>query len=522
MCWLNLNWGQARGKTDQPFPIVATHSMTLPCSVCGKKLASLFGLMEHKRIHTGERPYVCQVCQKRFTQKAHLVIHKRTHTGEKPYACHICHKRFAQSSHLNNHKRIHTGEKPYFCNMCNLGFSRKQRLELHILQHAQQQQHTTNNNSSSSSSGNNNSSDQANVDDVNSTITSNVKSVFSSEAEAAYSRSLLDSSQSQIQISTSQTDAALQSLNFSHRRKPAFVTRVSNEEYENMQTNFDPQAMPDQDDGSNYGLSNITSGHPSLMKPEPKDYDEFEVITNELDTIARPNIGHVISSEAMISRQLVTDHIDHDIREQPKTLDDSLVIHVEGSGHPELMRDAHSSSDPDVGGICAVSTTDVHHVTSGDDGDGASVTSESNNSNSEQSISSRMMNKRSILGHPIVKMSKSPLSQIPGQTNRQRLIMPHKVTVSTSSSATSSSSAFTRHNNRVCLVDFSTEELFTHLMARDDVYRCDFCCLLFQDAAMYHLHRSMHDKMDCRCCNICGKLSKDKHDFIAHFLSEHK
>lgn len=198
MCWLNLNWGQARGKTDQPFPIVATHSMTLPCSVCGKKLASLFGLMEHKRIHTGERPYVCQVCQKRFTQKAHLVIHKRTHTGEKPYACHICHKRFAQSSHLNNHKRIHTGEKPYFCNMCNLGFSRKQRLELHILQHAQQQQHTTNNNSSSSSSGNNNSSDQANVDDVNSTITSNVKSVFSSEAEAAYSRSLLDSSQSQV------------------------------------------------------------------------------------------------------------------------------------------------------------------------------------------------------------------------------------------------------------------------------------------------------------------------------------
>ena len=327
----------------------------------------------------------------------------------------------------------------------------------------------------------------------------------------------------QVQISTSLTDPGLQNLNFSHRRKPAFVTRVSNDEYENMPANFDPQAVPDQDDSSNYGLSNITSGHhASLMKPEPKDYEEFEVMTPDLDTIAHPTINHVISSEAILSRQLVGEHIDHDIREQPKTLEDSLVIHVEGSNHPELMRDAHSNSDPDIGGICAVSTTDAHHVASGDDGDGASVTSESNNSNSEQTVSSRMMTKRSMLGHPIVKMSKSPLSQMHGHTNRQRLIMPHKVTVSTSSSAAPSSSVFPRHHSRVSLVDFSTEELLTHLMARDDVYRCDFCCLLFQDAAMYHLHRSMHDKMDCRCCNICGKLSKDKHDFIAHFLSEHK
>ncbi|XP_014775400.1 zinc finger and BTB domain-containing protein 24 [Octopus bimaculoides] len=465
--------------------------------MCGKKLTSLSRLMEHKRVHTGERPYVCQVCQKRFTQKAHLVIHKRTHTGEKPYACHICHKRFAQSSHLNNHKRIHTGEKPYFCNVCNLGFSRKQRLELHVLQHAQQK-------STNSQQINNN-------DDVNSTNSNDNKSVaFTSEAEAAYQRPLLDSTQSQAQISAGIGDAGMQTMNFSHRRKPAFVTRVSNEEYEIMQNNFESQTAPDQEDGG-FSLSSLTSAHhSSLMKSEPKDFDEFEAITHELEAIAHPNINQVMSSENLMVRQV--DPLDQDENDQPKSLEDSLVIHLDGTTHSEVLRDVHSSTEPDVGVMCAVSTTDMHHAQAGDDGD--SITSESNNSNCEQSITSRAP-KRSILGHHSVKTSKSLNSQT--HLNRHRSLLPNRTT-----SVSTSSSSYARINSRVCLVDFSTEELITHLMSRDDVYRCDFCCLLFQDAAMYHLHRSMHDKMDCRCCNICGKLSKDKHDFIAHFLTEHK
>ena len=80
------------------------------CTYCGLVLSSANALIEHKRIHTGDRPFGCHICGKRFTQKAHLNIHKRTHTGEKPYACNICNKRFAQSSHLVSHKRIHTGK----------------------------------------------------------------------------------------------------------------------------------------------------------------------------------------------------------------------------------------------------------------------------------------------------------------------------------------------------------------------------------------------------------------------------
>lgn len=85
-----------------------------------------------------------------------------------------------------------------------------------------------------------------------------------------------------------------------------------------------------------------------------------------------------------------------------------------------------------------------------------------------------------------------------------------------------SSPGHVKVNNRVSLVNFTADELINHLMKRDDVNRCQFCSLVFQDAAMYHIHRNMHDKQDIRRCNMCGKLLHDKYDFTAHFLSMHQ
>ena len=53
-------------------------------------------LNQHKNIHTSK--YQCDICDKRFMRNSNLIEHKRVHSGKRPFQCKLCNKRFKQTS----------------------------------------------------------------------------------------------------------------------------------------------------------------------------------------------------------------------------------------------------------------------------------------------------------------------------------------------------------------------------------------------------------------------------------------
>ncbi|KAM5125399.1 uncharacterized protein ACMZJ9_022205 isoform 1-T2 [Mantella aurantiaca] len=125
--------GDARLE-EQP-ATTQNHIRIFICPMCGKSFNQKHTLINHLRIHSGERPYTCQLCRKSFIQKQHLTKHVRLHTGERPYVCHECGRSFSLKHNLTTHQRIHTGERPYPCHHCGKRFNRRSILLSHERTH---------------------------------------------------------------------------------------------------------------------------------------------------------------------------------------------------------------------------------------------------------------------------------------------------------------------------------------------------------------------------------------------------
>lgn len=85
----------------------------LECEKCRKLFKNKITLKNHvKKLHGPEiLQYECDFCKKTFLRKDALLEHRTIHTGERPYKCLWCPKTFRNSSHFSTHRTtVHTVE----------------------------------------------------------------------------------------------------------------------------------------------------------------------------------------------------------------------------------------------------------------------------------------------------------------------------------------------------------------------------------------------------------------------------
>ncbi|XP_065215658.1 zinc finger protein 773-like [Planococcus citri] len=102
------------------------------CAVCGKMFNHKSSIINHLRVHSGQKPFRCQTCGTRFPLKGQLVSHQRMHSIEKKFKCRICDKLFKHQRDKTRHERLHEEGPRFECALCGKKYHQKHGLAYHI------------------------------------------------------------------------------------------------------------------------------------------------------------------------------------------------------------------------------------------------------------------------------------------------------------------------------------------------------------------------------------------------------